>query len=397
MKIVFLHPDLGIGGAERLVVDAALALKSQDHEVSFVTAHHHPSHCFQETKDGTFTVTVVGDWMPRSLFGACYALCAYVRMIVAAFYLVFCSGLNPDVIFCDQISVCIPVLKLSKAKIVFYCHFPDQLLSQRQGWLKKLYRAPLDWLEEWTTGMAQTVLVNSKFTAEVFRQTFQSLQNVQLQVLYPSLNFSAFDCPLEGDLTDLNLKGVNWVFLSINRYERKKNLGLAIQALGKLRSILTPDVGKQVHLIMAGGYDDRVKENLEVFMELQQLGEDLGLTESLSFLKSPSDKLKHLLLHSCTAVLYTPENEHFGIVPLEAMYMSRPVIAANSGGPLETVIDGETGFLCPPHPENFATAMEKYVKDRSLAREMGENGKNHVRQHFSFQHFVEQLSRAVSK
>ena len=40
VRVAFLHPDLGIGGAERLVVDAALALKSRGHEVTFVTAHH---------------------------------------------------------------------------------------------------------------------------------------------------------------------------------------------------------------------------------------------------------------------------------------------------------------------------------------------------------------------
>ena len=34
MKIAFLHPDLGIGGAERLVVDAAVALKQEGHEIT---------------------------------------------------------------------------------------------------------------------------------------------------------------------------------------------------------------------------------------------------------------------------------------------------------------------------------------------------------------------------
>ena len=47
-------------------------------------------------------------------------------------------------------------------------------------------------------------------------------------------------------------------------------------------------------------------------------------------------------------LLYTPENEHFGIVPVEAMYMGCIVMACNSGGPLESVKDGETGFLLPP-------------------------------------------------
>lgn len=34
LKIAFLHPDLGIGGAERLIVDAAVALQQKGHDVT---------------------------------------------------------------------------------------------------------------------------------------------------------------------------------------------------------------------------------------------------------------------------------------------------------------------------------------------------------------------------
>lgn len=155
VKVVFIHPDLGIGGAERFVVDAGLALKSHGHDIQFITSHHDPSHCFQETKDGSLRVTAVGDWLPRHIFGRLYAFWAYVRMIYAAVYLVWFSGFKPDVILCDQVSACIPVLKCSKAKVLFYCHFPDLLLTQRKSFLKRMYRAPLDWLEEVTTGRYQ--------------------------------------------------------------------------------------------------------------------------------------------------------------------------------------------------------------------------------------------------
>lgn len=107
VKVVFIHPDLGIGGAERLVVDAALALKSKGHQVHVVTSHHDPSHCFPETKDGTIPVSVSGDWLPRSIFGRFFALCAYIRMIWASFYTVFCSDLCPQVFFCDQVCILI--------------------------------------------------------------------------------------------------------------------------------------------------------------------------------------------------------------------------------------------------------------------------------------------------
>lgn len=41
------------------------------------------------------------------------------------------------------------------------------------------------------------------------------------------------------------------------------------------------------------------------------------------------------------SILPTLDNEHFGIVPLESMYVGTPVIAVASGGPLETIVPGE--------------------------------------------------------
>jgi hypothetical protein len=43
-----------LGGAERLVVDAAVGLQEAGHQVTIYTNHHDPSHCFEETRDGGF-------------------------------------------------------------------------------------------------------------------------------------------------------------------------------------------------------------------------------------------------------------------------------------------------------------------------------------------------------
>lgn len=50
--IVFFHPDLGIGGAERLVIDAAVGLQNRGHKVTVFTSHCDPRHCFDEARDG---------------------------------------------------------------------------------------------------------------------------------------------------------------------------------------------------------------------------------------------------------------------------------------------------------------------------------------------------------
>ena len=51
-RIVFFHPDLGIGGAERLIIDAAVGLQKRGHRVTIFTSHCDPRHCFDEARDG---------------------------------------------------------------------------------------------------------------------------------------------------------------------------------------------------------------------------------------------------------------------------------------------------------------------------------------------------------
>lgn len=90
----------------------------------------------------------------------------------------------------------------------------------------------------------------------------------------------------------------------------------------------------------------------------------LDILSQVFFLPSFSDEQRGALLASCTAVLYTPQGEHFGIVPLEAMAASRPVIACNSAGPIETILDAKTGFLCQPTPEGFSARMLAFTVGR---------------------------------
>lgn len=66
-----------------------------------------------------------------------------------------------DVFFVDQLSAGIPLLRwLGNTRVVFYCHFPDLLLSPNKdksapaGLLRSLYRLPIDRLEESTTGQS---------------------------------------------------------------------------------------------------------------------------------------------------------------------------------------------------------------------------------------------------
>lgn len=396
-RVAFIHPDLGIGGAEQLIVSLALALKSRGYEVKIYTPYHDPTHCFPETKDGSLTVEVRGNWFPRTILGRGVAFCSYVRMLLATLFVVMYGGWF-DAVVVDQVSAVLPILKLSQAKSVFYCHYPDKLLStDRRSCLKRLYRMPLDWLEGFGLKMADNVLVNSEFTKETVERAFSLPATNNLQVLYPCVNTNPTTQPSPPDPLCLQP-----YFLSLNRYERKKNIALAIQAyaLGLAK--------KRVRLFIAGGYDSRLDENVRHFEELVTLAKSLGLrtdtpnmldsTRSeaqVVFLKNVTEEEKCSLICFSIAILYTPSNEHFGIVPLEAMIQEKPVLASNSGGPKETVVDGESGFLLNEDPFQWSKVMTTLVQEPERARSMGVWARSRVMKIFSFSSMAERLQKVI--
>ena len=389
LRIAFIHPDLGIGGAEQLVVNLAIALKNKGHYVKIYTPYHNKSHCFKETQDGTIDVEVRGSCFPSHIGGKFLAFCAYIRMILAALYVLLYGG-HYDCIVVDQVSVCIPVLRLFRRKVLFYCHFPDKLLcTERRSCIKRFYRFFLDLFEEITLIPANLILVNSRFTQGFFYKSFPILARLKkpTEVLYPAIDLNKFDSVDQGLGANISEKDYfikEPFFLSLNRYERKKNINLAIEAFEKFKK---SNPNTPIKLVIAGGYDPRMQENVQHKLELEALSKKLNVDTSVIFRINVNDDERGFLLKNALSLLYTPENEHFGIVPLEAQYMETPVLASNSGGPKETVVENETGFLLSKKPEDWAEKMNVIVQDLSLKKTFGKKGKENVLNKFSFKAF----------
>ncbi|GAB1313604.1 Alpha-1,3-mannosyltransferase-like protein [Madurella fahalii] len=415
--VVFLHPDLGIGGAERLVVDAAVGLQKRGHKVVIFTSHCDPAHCFDEARDGTLDVRVRGNTLfPTTILGRFSILCAILRQVHLILHIALFTSeldrLSPDAFFVDQLSAGVPLLQtVSPAPIFFYCHFPDLLLARGRGRIwKRLYRVPFDFVEQWSMTFADTIAVNSAFTKSIVSQTWPILaQKKDLQVVYPCIDTTATTTtPKEGHKGEID--PLPWkktgLILSINRFERKKDVGLALRAFARLPASRR----KRARLVLAGGYDPRVAENVAYHAELGRLADELGLGSATAktvvsalhlpddvavvFLLSVPGALKELLLRSATLLVYTPQNEHFGIVPLEAMLRGVPVLAADSGGPRETVVDAVTGWLRDPGDvEAWSEVMGRVLNDMSedeLER-MGRAGQERVRERFAEGQMAERL------
>ena len=78
--------------------------------------------------------------------------------------------------------------------------------------------------------------------------------------------------------------------------------------------VLTAEQFAGVHLVVAGGYDELLPENREHLVELRTLADQLVLSDShVTFLCNITASEKQHLLTKSTALLYTPDSEHFGI------------------------------------------------------------------------------------
>jgi alpha-1,3/alpha-1,6-mannosyltransferase len=137
---------------------------------------------------------------PRSWNGKFHILFAHLRQL----HLTACllRGMTYDVYFVDQLSTCVPFLRLlGHTRVVFYCHFPDKLLANGAfvegnlvkkndvGFLKWLYRLPMDWLEEVTTSefifLYLSLLLNATHRAGGRDSCQFKLHRAYFQVLLP--------------------------------------------------------------------------------------------------------------------------------------------------------------------------------------------------------------------
>jgi glycosyltransferase involved in cell wall biosynthesis len=130
-------------------------------------------------------------------------------------------------------------------------------------------------------------------------------------------------------------------------------------------------------------------ENLERQVERLGLGDRVHFTGFI-----PDDELLALYA-GAFGVLYAPVDEDYGYVTVEAFLSGKPVVTCtDSGGTLEFVEDGRSGYVVEPNAEALGAAVNKLFADRSRARDMGAAGSPSV-EGIGWDHVIDTLTEPL--
>jgi len=209
----------------------------------------------------------------------------------------------------------------------------------------RLRREIID-LDSRMLGECERIVTNAQNTAD----RLQRFNNISARPLY-------HPPPLADRLRD---GAYGDYVLVVARLEPLKRVDLAIRAMAH--------VPAPIRLVIVGDGSQRAA--------LEREAAESGAGNRIEFAGAVWGEAVASLYADALAVIYAPFDEDYGYVTLEAFLASKPVItAADSGGPLEFVVDGTNGFVCEPDARAMAAAVGRVAADRALAERLGRAGR----------------------
>ncbi|MBN2136038.1 MAG: glycosyltransferase family 4 protein [Acidobacteria bacterium] len=153
---------------------------------------------------------------------------------------------------------------------------------------------------------------------------------------------------------------------TVSRLTSLKRISLLIEALNLTKN-------NKLKAIIAGEGEEK-----ETLIKLTQ---KYSLENRIQFTGNITEAEKHELIINSRGIFFAPYNEEYGIVTIEAMKRSKPVITAiDSGGPTDFVDNGETGFIVDPDPGKIAEKLDHLYMHEDEAKRLGDTARNKVKE-----------------
>jgi len=175
------------------------------------------------------------------------------------------------------------------------------------------------------------------------------------------------------------------VILHPARFLPWKGILPALHALSRVRN------GFPTALMVMTGRAARVYKDPEELIaydhQIDRYIEEQDLQRNVHIGDYDHEDIPRLITLSDIVIYTTIGDEPFGLVPLEGMACEVPVVVTKSGGLVESVIDGKTGFIISKDeeklPVELADRIAELLSNPDLARRMGKKGRERVEKMFS--------------
>ncbi|MCG6553213.1 MAG: glycogen synthase [Candidatus Magnetominusculus sp. LBB02] len=270
--------------------------------------------------------------------------------------------------------------------LVITTHSLEPLRPWKREQLGLGYDASM-WVEKTAIEMADSIIAVSEGMKKDIIELFD-VDADKISVIYNGIDTQEY-APVHSKeaLAQYGINPDKPYILFVGRITRQKGIIHLVNAI--------KHISDEAQIVLCAGQPDtpEIKHEMEEGIKNIKRGNVIWIQKMV-----PKKEVIELYTHAsvfCCPSIYEP----FGIINLEAMACSTPVVASAVGGIVEIIEDGQTGSLIrfdqhkaspfePVNPEEFskdlAGAVNKLLSDKRLAEEMGRKGRLRAEKYFSW-------------
>jgi len=248
------------------------------------------------------------------------------------------------------------------------------------------------WMERTAILDADAIVAVSNGTKADIQRAYPDVDAKKIHVIYNGIDLQQYQwTPDRSALEKYGVDETRPYVLFVGRITRQKGVTHLVDAI--------PFLPQGTQVVLCAGAPDTPEIVVEMREKVEAARAKAGSSARIVWIENMVTKQEAIQLYSHCAVFCCPSvYEPFGIINLEAMACRAPVVASATGGILEVVVDGKTGYLVPfvadpvtsfpTEPEQFskdlAVRITELLDDPKKAKAMGEAGRRRVEEHFSW-------------
>lgn len=284
--------------------------------------------------------------------------------------------------------------KLFNIPFVLTTHSLEPLRAWKAEQLGSGY-AMSSWMERTAILDADAVIAVSQGTKSDILSAYPEISADRIHVIYNGIDLHEYQKTAEtAALSTYGVDPSHPYVLFVGRITRQKGVTHLVDAI--------PHLPHNTQVVLCAGAPDTPEIAAEMRAKIEQVR---AINPRVIWIEKMLAKPEAIQLYSNCSVFCCPSvYEPFGIINLEAMACRAAVVASATGGILEVVVDGVTGYLVPfehdpvtsfpLHPEKFsrdlAAKISSLLADPEKARQFGEAGRKRVEEKFSWTAIAEQ-------